>query len=558
MRLNQIFTTINVIIFINTILFCQETTEVAKLPKLFIETLPDSASIFFNDSIAPIGTTPWIMKNNPKRIYIKKITLKKYSYMDTTFFTRVGIEQKISIKLKKIFKHITLYSEFDGKDLNAEIYLQNKKIGSTPLKGIFEFGYYEFQLKRDGFIPKYFNISVQDTVSIKKNILLEKQKYYGNIEIKTIPKISNLYINKKNYGKTPVTIANLPIGEYEISINKNKLYNTFKDKIVVYKDSTVKINVNLGKKRIILNYPCGTINKYNKNKISFNWSNILSDSINNINYRLIVSDMYNFQKIIIDTTINRNEFNWVGDLLKWDKTYHWKLVASENKSEIQSGISSFTIKKPKIQLETHGATLNYLYINNKDIILNKKILKGFENILYLETHNALNYKTFGLYPLLIKCDFNPILILNNINNKKFFDGLGFNAKLFVASIYNFIGFKPSFISKFELYSYGIGVFKKDYKICRIFNNLNFNNELFNIELGLAKIYMPYEVNNPNSYKKSTTKIFAPYCYHYKFSFYKNICFQYNIIMSYSYLKSFGTNYYEQVFSIGLISNFNNM
>lgn len=537
--------------------FSQDTIEKAKLPKLFIESFPDSASIFFNDSTKTSGLTPWRMKSNPLKISVQKVTLKKHMYIDTSFYAKFGIDKLISIRLIKISKIITISSLFSGHELNADIYLDKKRIGITPLTGKFEYGNYNFTLKKNGFLSKSFSYLVEDTVSVTKNILLEKPFYYGNLEVRTIPENANLYINNKYYGKTPLTIANLPIGMYNVTVNKNIFFRTVKDTIIVNKDSTSTVNFTLEKKGISLNYPFSKIVKYNKNKIEFHWSKISCDASTNIAYRLIVSDRHDFTTTLIDTIVNTNELKWQGELLKWDSTYYWKLLVRDNyNNEIQSDVLNFVISKPKIIFEPQCIVLNYLNIKNDGIVSDKKILKGFEDILYLNTFHAVNFLSLDFYPIFIRYDLNPILILNNSFNKKYFDGLGFNTKIYISTIYKIQGIKPSLISGFDFYNYGFGIYKKDYKICRIINGFNFSSKIFNIDLAITKIYMPYEFNSSDSYRKNIIDTYTSFCYQYTLSFFKNVHPDYNIILRYSYLKSFSNDYSEQEFSIGLMKHLN--
>ncbi|MDY0198696.1 MAG: PEGA domain-containing protein [Tenuifilaceae bacterium] len=66
----------------------------------------------------------------------------------------------------------------------------------------------------------------------------------GSIDVVTLPIDAEVLIDNKNYGKTPLTVKDLIIGEYNLQISKEG-YGTFNKRIIIEEGETLSIEENL-------------------------------------------------------------------------------------------------------------------------------------------------------------------------------------------------------------------------------------------------------------------------------------------------------------------------
>jgi hypothetical protein len=117
-------------------------------------------------------------------------------------------------------------------------------------------GVYSFKSKKDK------QHSAEETVEIQqgdtREISLTLEPKYGTLEITTEPWEARIQLNGENYGKTPKTIEELLIGEYEVTLKKEG-YKTITETIEIKENQDASLNEELisGKDITIYSKPGG-------------------------------------------------------------------------------------------------------------------------------------------------------------------------------------------------------------------------------------------------------------------------------------------------------------
>ncbi len=199
---------------------------------IYIGSDPGNAQIFL-DSANTNKVTPDTIKNIVAGLH--KITLKKSSYIDSTFDVTVKENSTVSktITLKPVLTKGNVYIESNPN--GAEIFLDGlttAKVTPDTLKDLAT-GSHKITLKENNYIDTVINIIIQNNKTISASVKLIPKIVTGNIYIASNPTGAQLFLDSVNTGKiTPDTLKNISPGDHKITLKKNN-----------YVDTTVTITV---------------------------------------------------------------------------------------------------------------------------------------------------------------------------------------------------------------------------------------------------------------------------------------------------------------------------
>jgi len=204
---------------------------------LSIESNPeDGAQVFINGKNTN-KTTPCTIEKLAVGEHILTLRRKWYEPVTEKFTVEAGQELTKEVTMEVSYGNVTVKTE-----PLAQIYQDGEKIDFGSVNKRLMPGMYTFKAEKD----KYR--SDEETIELikgeDKNIRLSLTPRLGSLEIVTEPWESSIELNGKSYGKTPVTIEDLLIGEYDLKIEKEG-YKTITQTVEIKEDEQIVINEEL-------------------------------------------------------------------------------------------------------------------------------------------------------------------------------------------------------------------------------------------------------------------------------------------------------------------------
>ncbi|MCT4613726.1 MAG: PEGA domain-containing protein [Marinifilaceae bacterium] len=209
---------------------------------LNISSSPENGANLFVDGKALNKTTPSLTgKLSPGK---HTITLMKKLYKPTNkeVYINAGDSLNMNIDLIPNFSNYRIYTKED-----IDIYINGENKKSNNWTGKLEEGLYIFETRSD----KYYNEKkeIQVLANNDKEIELKPIAKTGILDISTTPFEADVFINDKNYGKTPLTISKLIVGKHKVSILKEG-YNRIEKIVTIEENANTNLSETLtqGKK----------------------------------------------------------------------------------------------------------------------------------------------------------------------------------------------------------------------------------------------------------------------------------------------------------------------
>ena len=172
---------------------------------------------------------------------VHSITLQHHKYEDETIevIIQEGQTKKISLEFKRLLSGVLELETEEG----TEIYINNKKVGTTTLKKTLMPGNYFIELKKQGRFTEWFNQVIEKRKIYRIKKILKKKT--GVFQIMTKPFGAKITINGKNIGNTTL-VKRLPIGKYKLIIEKPGFENQ-KTTLTIAHQKTIEKTISLKK-----------------------------------------------------------------------------------------------------------------------------------------------------------------------------------------------------------------------------------------------------------------------------------------------------------------------
>ncbi len=178
---------------------------------LEVTSVPSGAEIII-DSMPTGKNTPYTFN----RILKGEHTITVNRPMYQTFEQKLDLQshEKLDFRLKPIFGVLNV-----NAPLGSDIYIDKRKVGTSRITKKLAEGMYFVEVKREGYETKSYRIDVfrEQTKNLNVNNLVREK---GILEIISTPFESDVYVNGKHIGKTPL-VKRYPVGNYNIVIQKN-------------------------------------------------------------------------------------------------------------------------------------------------------------------------------------------------------------------------------------------------------------------------------------------------------------------------------------------------
>ena len=183
-----------------------------KLASVLIESYPDAGMEIFVDGKFTGKYTPATIENIVFGKHTVRLSHPLYRSQEKT--VEIG-EATQSLK----FTMIAAFAELSINTTNdAIIQIDGKVIGSTSWKGKLGEGLHIIIVKKEGFSSREQQVTILRGRDMHVDLMLSPKT--GSLEITTDPPGVMITLNGKMYGLTPKTIKDLPLGIYNLSLDK--------------------------------------------------------------------------------------------------------------------------------------------------------------------------------------------------------------------------------------------------------------------------------------------------------------------------------------------------
>ncbi len=202
-----------------------------------ISTKPENGAEVSVDDIPTGKTTPFNLYRLSSGEHL--FTLRREWYEPKKF--RVTIEDAVNydtiIELIPTFVDIAVTTSPE-----ADIYIDNRKVGFGSYNGRVNTGIHTFKAQRE----KYYSDSKKEEIILNNtyNINLSPTPKQGTLKVESDPFDALIFLNNKDSGTTPKIFYDLLIGEYDVKITKVG-YSSYEKKVVIEEGQTESINAKL-------------------------------------------------------------------------------------------------------------------------------------------------------------------------------------------------------------------------------------------------------------------------------------------------------------------------
>lgn len=221
--------------------------------KILINTIPDSAKLYIDNEF--VGLSP-LEYSTLKNTINLKISKEGYEdYVDKVVLS-YGLKE-INITLKKERSSTTPTQpvvkrgikqgklSLDSKPQGADVYIDRKLKGKTPLNINLDVGTYKVEIRKDGYLPYSLTVQIKENKVYKNTISLHPVSFKGRLRVNVEPKGALIYLDDVIMGHTFIDIEIDP-GHYELKIKKEG-YMPYLEDIYIKAGATVDKTITLGK-----------------------------------------------------------------------------------------------------------------------------------------------------------------------------------------------------------------------------------------------------------------------------------------------------------------------
>ena len=182
-----------------------------------------------------VGSVPYLGENIPSGVHHVRITKPMYKSLEQEVIVKDGEVTEFSPELFGNFATVTLSV---GND--AKIFVNDELKGSGSWTGELEYGDYNVKTENTGHRPqsKVYTISV---VSNHQTIALTPPTpIYGSVNIAVLPDESDVFLDGKKVGTTPLFLQQVLVGDHKLDVKKDG-YQAMSDDISVRENTTCNI-----------------------------------------------------------------------------------------------------------------------------------------------------------------------------------------------------------------------------------------------------------------------------------------------------------------------------
>ena len=224
----------------SSILFRQDVNTAANKPQYVVFTVePKNSAVTIDGQlyVAEDGVVVALLQNGQ---HTYKAEARGYHSQSGTI-TVEGAKIERTITLKEDFATVTLTA-----DSGADIYVNDRKVGTTTWSGRLNSGLYIFEARKSGYRAQSLTRQITSDPASQMYTLPALAPIYGSADITSSPAMADITLDGKSVGRTPLQLDNLLIGEHKITVSKSG-YQPYSATVTVAEGKTATVNATLKK-----------------------------------------------------------------------------------------------------------------------------------------------------------------------------------------------------------------------------------------------------------------------------------------------------------------------
>jgi formylglycine-generating enzyme required for sulfatase activity len=201
---------------------------------------PTNATLFVNDEL-------WEVGSDGSAVRFVKFGTYNYRVMAPNYLPETGTvtvndpdnTQTVPVSLKPDFVEVTL-----KVDADAEIWVNNEKKGTRTWTGKLGKGNYKIECKQTNHETSTATKEITAAMDGQTITLPAPRPIYGALNVESTPNFCKLYIDGKDMGTTPKSIAEILIGQHEIKLTKDG-YADYTETVTITKGERKQVKATL-------------------------------------------------------------------------------------------------------------------------------------------------------------------------------------------------------------------------------------------------------------------------------------------------------------------------
>jgi formylglycine-generating enzyme required for sulfatase activity len=183
------------------------------------------------------GETPVLIDKLSPGTYVLILRKELYQSKEQQFSIRQGETTALNLKMQPLFGEVDI-----STDPAADIFINNQHKGRGNYSGRLPIGNQMIEVRLNNHQPESKRIVVEAGKKLEFGFKLEP--ITGKLAVMSNPPEAGIYIDGKNYGKTPAIIQELLVGDYEVVLKKAGFADT-KGKVLIKNNETTQLNLTL-------------------------------------------------------------------------------------------------------------------------------------------------------------------------------------------------------------------------------------------------------------------------------------------------------------------------
>ncbi|MBE6193211.1 MAG: PEGA domain-containing protein [Rikenellaceae bacterium] len=223
-----------------SILFRQDVDTAANKPQYVVFTVePKSSAVTIDGQlyVAEDGVVVALLQSGQ---HTYKAEARGYHSQSGTI-TVAGAKIERTITLKGDFATVTLTA-----DSGADIYVNDKKVGTTSWSGKLNSGLYIFEARKSGYRTQSLTRQITSDPASQRYTLPALAPIYGSADITSSPAMADITLDGKAVGRTPLQLDNLLVGQHKITVSKSG-YQPYSTTVTVAEGRTASVSATLKK-----------------------------------------------------------------------------------------------------------------------------------------------------------------------------------------------------------------------------------------------------------------------------------------------------------------------
>ncbi len=196
-----------------------------------------------------VGSVPYMGENIPSGVHHVRITKPMYKFLEQEVTVKDGEITELCPELSENFATVTLSV---GND--AQIFVNDELKGSGAWTGKLEYGDYNIKTENAGHRSQSKVYTISEASNHQTIALTPPTPIYGSVNIAVLPDESDVFLDGKKVGTTPLFLQQVLVGDHKLDVKKNG-YQTMSDSISICENTTCNFeNKELAKGQLPLTF----------------------------------------------------------------------------------------------------------------------------------------------------------------------------------------------------------------------------------------------------------------------------------------------------------------